>query len=151
MESNRYDVVVVGAGLAGLTAAAAAVQQNLKAALVATGPGSFVLGPGWLTTADIARAGSAQELKEAIAFFCEKSLFAGCSLEGDLSTARPLPTLLGDFQRVALAPSSLWKAEPRPDTSSARSRIQLRLRGAADFSLTQLRSPRHHLAHRNLL
>jgi glycerol-3-phosphate dehydrogenase subunit B len=119
METNRFDVVVVGAGLSGLTAAAAAAHQNLKVALVATGPGSFVLGPGWLKAEDTARTSTEPELKEAIAFFCELSQLAGCSFAGAIEAARFLPTVLGDFQRVALAPISLWKNAPREGTSTA--------------------------------
>lgn len=119
METNRFDVVVVGAGMAGLTAAAVAAHQSLKVALVATGPGAFVLGPGWLKAEDIARISSAPELKEAIAFFCEMSQSAGCSFAGDIEAARLLPTVLGDVQRVAFAPISLWKSAPHEGTSTA--------------------------------
>jgi glycerol-3-phosphate dehydrogenase subunit B len=119
MESNRYDVVVVGAGISGLTAAGAAAHRNLRVALVATGPGSFVSGAGWLKAQDIMRVSTAPELREAIAFFCEMARFAGCPFEGDISAARYLPTILGDFQSVALAPLLLWHAEPREGTSTA--------------------------------
>ncbi|MDR3726829.1 MAG: FAD-binding protein [Terracidiphilus sp.] len=119
MGTNRFDVVVVGAGLSGLTAAAAAAHQNLKVALVATGPGSFVLGPGWLKAEDVARVSSEPELREAIAFFCERSQFAGCSFAGDIAAARFLPTVLGDFQRVAFAPFSMWNSAPSEGSSTA--------------------------------
>jgi glycerol-3-phosphate dehydrogenase subunit B len=119
MGTNSYDVVVVGAALSGLCAAGAAAQRNRKVALVATGPGSFVNGPGWLRAQEILRASAAPELREAIAFYCELARLAGCPFAGDLSTARYLPTVLGDFQSVALAPLSLWKAEPRDGISTA--------------------------------
>jgi glycerol-3-phosphate dehydrogenase subunit B len=113
MESDRCDVVVVGEGIAGFTAAAAAAHRKMKVALVATGPGSIVNGPGWLKAQDILHASSAPELSEAIAFFCEMARRAGCPFAGDVSTAKYLPSLLGDFERVALAPLLLWNAEPR--------------------------------------
>ena len=119
MESDRYDVIVVGAGVSGLVTAGAAAHRNLKVALVATGPGSFVTGPGWLKAQDILRASAAPELGEAIAFFCEMARRAGCPYAGDISTAKYLPTLLGDFQSVALAPLLLWNAEPRDGVSTA--------------------------------
>lgn len=119
MESSRYDVVVVGAGLGGLAAAGAAAHQNMRVALVATGPGSFVTGSGCLTAQDVERASSAPDLSEALAFFCEMTRRAGCPYEGDLSTAKFLPTLLGDFQSVALAPLLLWNGEPRDGVSTA--------------------------------
>ncbi|MFY9853149.1 MAG: FAD-binding protein, partial [Terracidiphilus sp.] len=119
MESDRFDVVVVGAGLSGLNAAGAAAHRNLKVALVATGPGSFVTGPGWLKVQGVARASAAPDLGEAITFFCEMARRAGCPFAGDISTAKYLPTLIGDFQSVALAPLLLWNAEPRDEVSTA--------------------------------
>jgi glycerol-3-phosphate dehydrogenase subunit B len=119
MKSDRYDVVVVGAGLCGLTAAAAAAHQKMKVALVATGPGSFVTGSGWLTAQDVQRASSAPDLSEALAFFCELARRAGSPYAGDITSAKFLPTLLGDFQSVALAPLLLWNGEPRDDVSTA--------------------------------
>ncbi len=119
MESDRYDVVVVGAGICGLTAAGAAAHRKMKVALVATGPGSFVNGPGWMKAQDILRASMAPDLSEAFAFFCEMARRAGCPFAGDIATAKYLPSLLGDFQSVALAPLLLWNAEPRDGVSTA--------------------------------
>jgi glycerol-3-phosphate dehydrogenase subunit B len=119
MKSDRYDVVVVGAGICGLTAAGAAAHRKMKVALVATGPGSFVTGPGWLKAQNILRASAAPDLSEAIVFFCEMARRAGCPYAGDISTAKYLPSLLGDFQSVALAPLLLWNAEPRDGVSTA--------------------------------
>ena len=119
MESSRYDVVVVGAGLCGLAAAGSAAHRNLKVALVATGPGSFVTGSGWFRAQDILRASSAPDLSEALEFFCEMARRAGCPYAGDISTAKYQPTLLGDFQSVALAPLLLWNGEPRDGISTA--------------------------------
>jgi glycerol-3-phosphate dehydrogenase subunit B len=118
MGTNRYDVVVVGAGLSGLVAAGVAAHRKLKVALVATGPGSFVTGSGWLKAQEILRASAEPELREAIAFYCELARLAGCPYAGDLSSARSLPTVLGDFLSVAFAPLPLWNAEPREGVSS---------------------------------
>jgi flavin-dependent dehydrogenase len=46
MASNHFDVVVVGAGIAGMTAAAAAAGQGRKVGLVNAGFGLFVFGAG---------------------------------------------------------------------------------------------------------
>jgi glycerol-3-phosphate dehydrogenase subunit B len=119
MGTDCYDVVVVGAGLSGLVAAGAAAHRKLKVALVATGPGSFVTGPAWLKAQEIPQASAAPERKEAVAFFCELARLAGCPYAGDISTARSLPTVLGDFQSVALAPLTLWNAEPREGATTA--------------------------------
>jgi glycerol-3-phosphate dehydrogenase subunit B len=56
---------------------------------------------------------------EAIAFFQEMAQAAGGPLEGNISEVRYLPTILGDFQSVALAPRSLWNAEPRNGAPTA--------------------------------
>jgi len=119
MGTNRYDVVVVGAGLSGLVAAGVAAHRKLKVALVATGPGSFVTGPGWLKAHEILQASAAPDLREAIKYFCELVRLAGCPYAGDVSTARFLPSVLGDFHSVSLAPLTLWNAEPRDGASTA--------------------------------
>lgn len=113
MGSNDFDVVVVGAGLAGVTAAVAAAGQGDRIALATAGPGSFALGPGWLQAEEIRELADVQELREAIAFFCEMTRSAGYPFEGGVGTTRSLPTILGDFQNVAMAPALLWSAEPR--------------------------------------
>jgi anaerobic glycerol-3-phosphate dehydrogenase len=119
MNSHRFDVVVVGAGLGGLIAAGSAARQNLRVALVATGPGRFVLGSGCLKAHEFNQAGSKHEMAEAIRFFCEMAQAAGCPFDGDIAEVRSLPTILGDFDSVALAPRSLWNAEPRSGASTA--------------------------------
>jgi glycerol-3-phosphate dehydrogenase subunit B len=119
MGIDRYGVVVVGAGLSGLVAAGAAAHRKLKVALVSTGPGSFVTGAGWLKAQEILRASAEPELREAIAFFCELTRLAGCPYAGDISTARSLPSILGDLESVALVPLMLWNAEPREGISTA--------------------------------
>jgi glycerol-3-phosphate dehydrogenase subunit B len=119
MGTNRYDVVVVGAGLSGLVAAGAAAHRNLKVALVATGAGSFVTGPAWLKAKEIQQASAAPDLGEAIEYFCELASLAGCPYAGDISVTRFLPSILGDFHSVALAPLTLWNAELRIGISTA--------------------------------
>jgi len=119
METNRYDVVVVGAGLSGLVAAGVAAHRKLKVALVATGAGSFVTGPAWLTAREIRQASTTADLGEAIDFFCEIATLAGCPYTGDITTARFLPSILGDFHSVALTPLTLWNAEPRKGVTTA--------------------------------
>jgi glycerol-3-phosphate dehydrogenase subunit B len=118
MGTNRYDVVVVGAGLSGLVAAGVAAHRKLKVALVSIGPGSFVTRFGWLKTQDVLQAFAAAELKEAISFFCELARLAGCPYAGDVSASRFLPSVLGEFHSVALAPLTLWNAEPHDGAST---------------------------------
>lgn len=119
MQNNRFDVIVVGSGFAGLTAAAVAARQSLKVALVATGPGSLALGPGWLKAVPDGPSSVASELNEAMAFFCELARLAGCPLAGDLASPRPMPTYLGSCESVAFAPQRLWNAAARGTVSTA--------------------------------
>ena len=119
MGTNRYDVVVVGVGLSGLVAAGVAAHRKLKVALVATGAGSFITGPAWLEAREMRQASATADLTEAVAFFCELASLAGCPYAGDISTARFLPSILGDFHSVALTPLTLWNAEPRKGVSTA--------------------------------
>jgi glycerol-3-phosphate dehydrogenase subunit B len=129
MKSDRYDVVVVGAGIAGLTAAGAVAHRKMKVALVATGPGSIVNEPGWLKAHDILHASAAPDLSEAITFFCEMARRAGCPYAGDISTAKYLPSLLGNFESVVLAPFLLWNAEPRDGVAT----VIVGVRGLSSF------------------
>ncbi len=113
MDSRRFDVIVVGAGISGLTAACAAASRDRKVALVTTGPGSFVLGSGRLRTQELTQPGAAHETAHAIEFFREMAKAAGCPFEGDIAAGRSLPTVLGEFEKVALASRSQWNADPR--------------------------------------
>ena len=119
MDSHRFDMIVVGVGLSGLTAAGAAAHGGLKVALVATGPGSFVLGSGCLEEQEFARPGAAPEMADAIAFFREIAQTAGCPYEGNVSAGHLLPTILGSYKSFALAPRFLWNADPGSSRSTA--------------------------------
>lgn len=111
MNSHHFDVIVVGAGISGLTAAGASALRDQKVALVATGPGEFALGSGCLEAQEFVQPGVAHEMAEAIAFFREMTEAAGCHFAGDIADVCALPTILGEFQRVALAPRSHWNSE----------------------------------------
>ncbi len=50
---------MVGAGLAGLTAALIAAEAGAKVELVAQGQGALTLHPGWIEIGDVERAGAA--------------------------------------------------------------------------------------------
>jgi len=72
-----------------------------------------------LTAQEITRACTEPDLDDAIAFFCELTRLAGSPYAGDISTARFLPSVLGEFHSVALAPLTLWNAEPCDGVSTA--------------------------------
>jgi glycerol-3-phosphate dehydrogenase subunit B len=50
-------------------------------------------------------------LAEAVDFFCTLTGAAGCPFRGGLDQKRHLPTILGSFQSVSLAPHSLWNSD----------------------------------------
>jgi glycerol-3-phosphate dehydrogenase subunit B len=124
MAEERYDVVVVGGGLTGIVAAAAARQRGARVALVTTGPGTFVLGSGALnaegmTSESDSELGAPQQgLEEAFAFFTDFALAAGCRYGGNLSTRAYLPTALGTFQPVSMAPCGLLQ-DPKSSPATA--------------------------------
>lgn len=105
MESLKYDLIVVGAGLSGLVAAATATEAQARVALVHGGLGTFVYGAGCI--ADLPAEGG-EEQRCAIAFFQAMTEAAGAPYHGRPGEAHLLPTILGTFQSVSLVPSSLW-------------------------------------------
>jgi len=119
MTANPFDVLVIGEGLSGITAAAAAARQGARVMLATSGPGTFVLGTAaidldGLEAADLGLAGyGAEELREAVEFFVELTDSAGCAYSGNPRERRWIPTVMGTFQEVSLAPTSLWQADPR--------------------------------------
>ena len=118
------DVIVVGAGWAGLTAAALAVERGARVRLIAQGIGSPIVTPGWISVWDSARGdllsaveglvarvpehpyalAGVEALLEAAAFFRDLSARIGLPYTGDLGRNRSLPTALGTFQHPALVP-----------------------------------------------
>ena len=115
MSGNQFDLLVIGEGLSGIVAAAAAAAQGHRVMLTSTGPGSLVLGSACVDLdgiegqdmADAAYGG--EHLEEAIRFFLQLNAQAGCAYEGGIRDTRQVPTIMGTFQNVSLAPQSLWK------------------------------------------
>jgi glycerol-3-phosphate dehydrogenase subunit B len=111
VESNHFDLIVAGAGISGITSAAAAASRGLNVALVSTGPGTFVLGGGCVEVQDTDR--NLPSLEEAIRFFCDFTELAGCGFRGGLGEKRHIPTILGSFQTVSMTPFYMWNGDPQ--------------------------------------
>jgi len=124
MRANEFDVLVIGEGLSGITAAAAACQRGAHVMLASKGPGTFVLGTACVDLEGLHNrdlfptccGSSGQE--EAIRFFVELTAAAGCAYEGGVGERRMVPTIMGTFADVSLALRSLWKGDPRTFTKA---------------------------------
>jgi glycerol-3-phosphate dehydrogenase subunit B len=127
MASNHFDVIVAGAGIAGITSAAVAASRGLRVALVSTGPGTFVLGAGCVEVQDMDR--DKPLLEDALAFFRSFTELAGCGFRGGLEAKRYVPTILGSFQTVSLAPFYMWNGDP----SAASQVAVVGIRGLSTF------------------
>ena len=113
MGDNGMKLLVIGEGLAGITAAASAVMHGAQVTLASKGPGSFVLGTAALDLEGISAFGlSTQKIEEAVAAFVKLTTMAGFAYNGGIGSQRWLPTITGNFLRVSLAPNCLWKGDP---------------------------------------
>jgi glycerol-3-phosphate dehydrogenase subunit B len=107
--NKEFDVLVIGEGLAGATAAAAAASDGAQVALVSKGPGSFVLADGCVEfEAENGAAnpllGREDERQAALRFFLAIASSAGCEYRGGFGEAIYIPTVLGTLRRISLAP-----------------------------------------------
>ncbi len=129
------DLIVIGAGLAGLMATALAVERGAKVRLIAQGIGSPLVAPGWISVADNmlgdvltgAQAIAAESPEHPYALAGIDALKGGIDLlrrtgeaiglpyDGDLSANLRLPTALGSIQTPALAPRGLAMGSGQQD------------------------------------
>ena len=98
----HQQVVVVGAGLAGLTAALIAAEAGAKVELVAQGQGALTLHPGWIEVGDVAALAGQPDHPYARA---AESLAAGLSLIDRIAGLQAAEdqaiTGLGERRRIA--------------------------------------------------
>jgi glycerol-3-phosphate dehydrogenase subunit B len=127
------DVLVIGAGTAGLTAAIRLAQGGLRVLVVATGEGSLPLAPGTVDVLGYAPepvespeatlpgflesrpdhpyrlAGGMAELPAALQWL--RAVTGPLGYTGDLSANRWVPTVLGGLRPTALLPRSMAAAD----------------------------------------
>lgn len=115
--SGKPRIVVIGAGLAGLTAGLAALELGAQVEIVAFGQGSWIVMPGWLETGDVEALAAQPDHPYALAGI--ESLKAGLALldraVGLNRVQRCGMTLNGAIRPIVYAPQSLNHI---PDTGS---------------------------------
>ncbi|MGE5517406.1 MAG: FAD-binding protein [Bacteroidota bacterium] len=109
MGRQTFDIVVVGAGLSGLTAAATAAAAGARTALVHGGLGTFVYGGGCI--ADLTGADAEQPALERFRALTDA---AGTPYDGHGGERGMLPTVLGTLLPVCMAPRGLWAGRVQP-------------------------------------
>lgn len=116
MSANGCEVLVIGEGLSGIVAAATAATEGSRVTLVSKGPGNFVLGSGCVDLDGSNRANLGlidDRVEAAVSFFLDLTSSADCAYSGVAGERHLVPTILGNFQEVSLAPRSLLQAEPK--------------------------------------
>ncbi len=118
------DLIIVGAGWAGLTAAALALEKGARVRLIAQGIGTPVVSPAWISVLDSAQGdvldavrgligrfpehpyalAGLDSLTGAIEFFRALSQKIGLPYVGDLAANQDVLTALGTHQHPALVP-----------------------------------------------
>lgn len=114
-------VVVVGAGLSGMFAAAVAARQGAEVSVIAEGRGGLGLSSGrievWglgppltaLSTSPLGhpyRLVTEPDLRQAISTFLDLVGSQGLSYQGSLDRNTPMPTAAGSLRPAALAPTA---------------------------------------------
>jgi glycerol-3-phosphate dehydrogenase subunit B len=133
----NYDVIVIGAGMAGLVAATALAQARQRVLLLSMGIGSTHVGSGCIDV--LGRAGQADvtsprtslplfqadhaehpynclslsQIEEALTYFREQSAQAGWPYVGSLDDNWWLPTAVGAARPTCLAPEAMAAGDLR--------------------------------------
>lgn len=116
MARQTFDIIVVGAGLSGLMAAATAHAAGAKVALVHGGLGTFAYGAGCVS--DLGQTPDPAAVA-ALGAFRAFAAAAGTAYDGVAGETHALPTLLGTLLPVNLAPRALWAGRALPGRRGA--------------------------------
>jgi glycerol-3-phosphate dehydrogenase subunit B len=129
--TNSFDVLVIGSGLAGICAAAAALSGNARVGLISTGPGTFALGSACIDLEELHldQPFTNPVSKDALQFFLALTAAAGCPYR-DQPAKKLIPTALGTFRAASLTPVTAWAGNP--DTSNKA--LILGIKGLNDFN-----------------
>jgi glycerol-3-phosphate dehydrogenase subunit B len=130
MVVSSEDVLIIGAGPAGLLAAWAARRRGAKVRVLAAGIGATHVSPGWIQVLNAAAAASLEEwivahprhpyalagldaLRGGLAALREIGAAAGLRYVGEPGANLHLPTALGAIIEAALAPESFAAGDLR--------------------------------------
>jgi glycerol-3-phosphate dehydrogenase subunit B len=132
-KANGSDIIVIGAGWSGLSAAAFALERGAKVRLIAQGIGSVIVTPGWISVWDsqsdpFAAVESliaskthsdhpyvlAGNVREAVEAFCAFSEKIGLPYSVRQERTRGVPVALGGEQHPAAVPFGYAHAQSRP-------------------------------------
>lgn len=126
---REHDVIVIGGGLSGLTAAAAAAARGKKTMMITKGAGTLAIGGGTIDVLGYDPAGNplagpcetmaslesghpyqkigVNRVREALAFFLDICKRRGYPYMGSLSENRWVPTAAGTFKPTCLVPETM--------------------------------------------
>ncbi len=110
MDNLQETVLVIGGGLTGIIAAAVAINSGAKVILATNGPGTLAMSGGNITIQGIDL--KHPYLEEAMRFFTDMMTEAGCEYKGEFRGRELIPNVMGNFQEVAMVPSSIWSGSP---------------------------------------
>lgn len=128
MDDLHKTVLVIGGGLAGIIAAAVAINSGAKVILVSNGPGTLAMSGGSINIQGIDR--KHPYLEKAMGFFTDMMAEAGCEYKGEFRGRQLIPNVMGNFEEVSMAPASIWSGRPVNGTKV----IVLGIRGLSSFS-----------------
>ena len=143
------DVIVIGSGLAGLMAAAVAVNRGQKVTVLTYGSGSLPLASGAIDFLNAEAPDAAIEnlpahhpykkiglknIESAAKFFCDVTMQANLPYNGKISAQIPIVTAVGTLKYSSLVPESMDAS----DLTNKKKIFVANIKGLKDFYATML-------------